>query len=269
MKSTSKRNEKTPPYLGVDLTDRHSGGGEPRPIDVCGLFPDGIQFRSQFWTWLWDPGHSTLDVTGIAEEIRHARWTFIDGPQALAAQGSTMRDCERKCSASGKTLADWKSIERLKNRHEPFAGFVLSSLELFAGLQAVGLAISPPGFNAPPEERGLVAEYYPGNLWNKRIVTPVFRPNNKRQVVLRRKGSHEGRLARERILSAFGVVFPDGTLFPTISSTHVWERFWALWPMGISWVYASDRSGRLLPVPMPKDTCAKARWRFSKSIQSR
>lgn len=210
MNSTWNRAETIPPYLGADLTDRYSGGNAPRAIDVCGLVPDEKHLHARFWTWGWDPGCEVLDVTEIAREIRNARWTIIDGPQALAAVGSTMRVCERICGAAGQTNCDWKSIERSKCLHKPFAGFVLSSLELFRDLKAEGLEISLPGFKAPPGATGFVAEFYPGDLWNKRIVTPTFERIDKSKVVLRRKVSPEGKAARERILCALGVVFQEG-----------------------------------------------------------
>jgi hypothetical protein len=210
MKSTRNRSENVPPYIGADLTDRYSGGNEPRAIDACGLIPDGPKLHARFWKWIWDPGHATLDVGDIAEEIRVARWTMIDGPQALASPGSTLRVCERESGAAGKTGSDWAEIQKLNRSRKMFAGYVLSSLELFRALNATGIVISPKRFIAPAGGPGCVGEYYPGDLWNKRIVTPAFKLNNKSKMVLRKKGSPEGRMARNRLLRALGVVFPNG-----------------------------------------------------------
>jgi hypothetical protein len=94
-----------------------------------------------------------------------------------------MRACERLTAAAGKTP---DARDRLV-RGRPFAGFILSSLELFAALDAAGLAVSA----AAP--RGGVWETYPGYLW--RQLSPG----------LPRKLTPEGLAARARLLRARGV----------------------------------------------------------------
>jgi hypothetical protein len=72
---------------------------------------------------------------------------------------------------------------------KPFAGFICSSLELFAGLKREGIVISPPVFV------GGVSEVYPGHIWT---ILNGRRP-------LPKKSTEAGRLARRTILEALGV----------------------------------------------------------------
>ncbi|PYC22004.1 hypothetical protein DMO17_16265 [Aquipseudomonas alcaligenes] len=161
-------------YLGADLTDRYAKGR--RPIDVCGLTPDAAgQFHAEFWQWHWDAPELPVQVDSLLPELRGARLTLIDGPQALALPGQTMRDCERKLAAAGKT-PDAPPCSG------PYAGFVRSSLELFAALAHAGLRPNTP-----------IAETYPGAVW-KRLGTG-----------LAKKSSHDGRRQRRELLERMGV----------------------------------------------------------------
>lgn len=161
-------------YLGADLTDRYAKGR--RPIDVCGLTPDSDgRLHAEFWQWSWDAPDSPLQIDALLPELHGARLTLIDGPQALAMPGQTMRDCERKLAAAGKTPDSLP-------RSSPYAGFIRSSLEFFAALASTGLHPNTP-----------IGETYPGALW-KRLGTG-----------LAKKSSREGRRQRRELLERLEV----------------------------------------------------------------
>jgi hypothetical protein len=171
-----------PRYIGADLTDRYSA--LCRDIDVCGLERVGNgQFRAVFWTWRWDRAPQPLDVTAVVEEIGGAQVAMIDGPQALASKGSALRVCERQSAAVGKTPDARPEITK------PFAGFICSSVDLFAALRRERIAISPVGFI------GGVCEVYPGHIWN--ILSAG--------IPLPKKSTGPGRLARRLMLEALGI----------------------------------------------------------------
>jgi hypothetical protein len=179
MRSTCKGS--VPRYLGVDLTDRYATNC--RAIDVCGLTPaDNGELNASFWFWLWDAAPETLNVGAVVKELTLTRAVMIDGPQGLAAHGSTIRACERQSAAAGKT----PDVRPLLDR--PFAGFLCSSLDLFATLKRAGVLISPSGFV------GGVSEVYPGHIWKILANRPIPK-----------KSSDEGRLARKGILAVLGV----------------------------------------------------------------
>src|SRR5579883_984121 len=167
-----------PDYIGADLTDRYSK--HHRDIDVCGLTAAGSSLRATFWHWRWDPPPEPLDVSAIAAELRAARVAMLDGPQALARQGRMLRACERQSAAVGKTPDSRPEGSR------PFAGFICSSLELFAALRRAGIEISPRYF------MGGVSEVYPGHIWT---LLTGGRP-------LPQKSTDAGRLTRRNILEA-------------------------------------------------------------------
>jgi hypothetical protein len=120
-------------------------------VDVCGLERARGRLASRFWTWTWTSG----DLGAVAAELGAAECAMIDGPQALAAEGRSLRSCERLCRAAGKTP------DRLERLAGPYAGFIQTSLELFAALDRAGLVVSPPGL------AGGVCEVYPGHLWTR------------------------------------------------------------------------------------------------------
>lgn len=178
------REGSVPPYLGADLTDRTAR--RPRAVDVCGLTPRGARLVASFWEWRW----GGAGVAAIAAELRAARCAALDGPHALAAPGRSARTCERLCAAAGKTPDARARL--LAGR--PYAGFTASALDLFAALDAAGLAVSParPGPG--------VWETYPGYLW--RVLAPGVAP----------KSTPRGLRERGRVLAACGVVLPRGPL---------------------------------------------------------
>jgi hypothetical protein len=173
-----------PPYLGIDLTDRYAV--ECRPIDVCGLKPtENGDLISSFWHWEWDPGGMPLNIEAIeaiVEELKASKAAMLDGPQGLATPGNALRGCESQSGAAGKTP------DVRPRPGSPFAGFICSSLDLFAALERARVRISPPRFLHG------ACEVYPGHIW--RILAGR---------VLPKKGSDEGRRARKRILEALRV----------------------------------------------------------------
>lgn len=185
------RGIKASDYIGADLTDRYSNAR--RAIDVCGLICDEKnRLHADFWKWNWPAPQSKLDpasIAAIVAEVNSARSTMLDGPQGFASIGRKMRECERLCGAVGKTP------DKKPQLNQPFAGYILSSIELFSAFAQAGVNVSPPGF------RGGVSEVYPGDIWS-RLVIPTR--------ALPRKKLTDGRRARKLILEALGVVnLPD------------------------------------------------------------
>jgi hypothetical protein len=172
-------------YLGVDLTDGYSA--RQRAVDVCGLdlrgAPSEGQFRARFWQWTYGTGGPT-DVIALLPEIRAARGTVMDGPQALASRGAAMRVAERQLGAPGHTPSSLGSLTG------PFAGFVRTSVEIFSALDQAGINIGAVTGSAA------VAEHYPGGLWRR--LSPGM-PTKK---------TATGMAARKAILESFGVAFP-------------------------------------------------------------
>jgi hypothetical protein len=169
-----------PEFIGADLTD--GTVARPRPADVCGLRREGTGLTAKFWEWTW-VGEG---LNEIVAELRGCRCAMLDGPQGLAASGRSMRACERFAAAAGKTPDSREKIVRGR----PFAGFVLTSLDLFAALDAHGLAISSPEFV------GGVGEVYPAHLW--RLLSTA----------LGKKTTHVGVAQRSALLAACGVRLP-------------------------------------------------------------
>lgn len=177
MQTTLGNTARVPPFIGVDLTDRYANAA--RQIDVCGLSPvDGGGFQAMFWTWKWDAPRVPLNIEDVLHEIRNARATMIDGPQALCLPGHRMRECERLCGAAGKTP------DMLPQPGRAYMGYVLASLELFTALHGAGVNIGPH------PETGRVGEVYPGGIWRRLTMHKL--PG---------KRSEAGRQARKQLLT--------------------------------------------------------------------
>lgn len=176
----STRSSTVPPYLGVDLTDRHAIN--PRPIDVCGVRVEGDALRAEFWQWSWGPSALAVDVTEILPELRESRSVMIDGPQGFALPGRKVRECERLVRAPGRTPDDWPAPT------SPYAGFVRSAIELFQALHHAHVPISSStGAGA--------CEVYPGDIWPRLA--------GRR---LPKKTTKEGCLLRRQLLEQLGLV---------------------------------------------------------------
>lgn len=181
MNSTLKG--RVPPYLGGDLTDRYSKNC--RDVDVCGLTPGkNDTLTASLWIWRWDAAPKVLEVTVIAKELAATRAVMLDGPQGLATKGKALRECERLSAAAGKTPDKRPELDR------PFAGYICSSIDIFAALTRAGTNISPALF------LGGVSEVYPGHIW--RILAG-------HGVCLEKKSTDIGRRERKHILEALRV----------------------------------------------------------------
>ena len=176
-------------YLGVDLTDAYCKA--PRPIDVCGLDARGATLEARFWTWSYVGG--TADGDRRLWEVRAASRTALDGPHALARRGQSQRACERLLRAPGKTPAELPAVGR------PFAGFVRSSVELFAAFASAG--VGPAAADGAPFAGPLI-EVYPGGNWSRLVQGLGER--------LPAKNTPRGQARRRVILEALGVVFEQG-----------------------------------------------------------
>ena len=172
---------RVPLYLGADLTDRYAKAC--RDVDVCGLTPgENNKLTASFWFWRWDAAPRPLNVTVITKELSATRAAMLDGPQGLAYKGTALRQCERQAACVGKTPDQRPSLEK------PFAGFIRSSLDIFAALRRAGTKISPPAFLHG------VSEVYPGHIWQ--VLAGRSLP---------KKSTEVGRRARKYILEALGV----------------------------------------------------------------
>lgn len=176
-----------PPFVGADLSDRYSE--ECRPTDMCGLVPEPGGLRPQFWLWEWDGPDHALDAAPVAAELEAANVAVLDAPQGLAAPTRTMRACERKTGAPGKSGEQRPPLE------QPFATYIWSSLDLFASLASHGLSL----FRRTGQ--GQVGEIFPGYAWS--VLAGSGLP---------KKGSVDGRRARAEMLRAMGVLLEDGVL---------------------------------------------------------
>ena len=106
---------------------------------------------------------------------------MLDGPQGLARAPATMRACERLTGAPGKTPHQRPAF------YVPFAGFIHSSVELFAALHTAGILISPVA-----GQQGC-GEVYPGDMWTALVPR------------LPKKGTPEGDRLRSAMLGLLGV----------------------------------------------------------------
>lgn len=123
-------------------------------------------------------------MTALLPEIRAARGTVMDGPQALASRGAAMRVAERQLGAPGHTPSSLGGVTG------PFAGFVRTSVDIFSALDQAGISIGAVTGSAT------VAEHYPGGLWRR--LSPGIPP----------KKTAAGMAARKAMLESLGVDFP-------------------------------------------------------------
>jgi hypothetical protein len=171
-------------YIGADLTDGYANAR--RPIDVCGLAANDGKLRARFWQWTYDDG--IINVAPLLPEICAARGSVLDGPQALAQRGASMRECERILGAPGHT-------PDVVPQRGPFSGFIRTSVELFAAFHGNSIKSIPI---SAQELVGGVGEHYPGGNWNRLVGR------------LHPKTQPQGVKARRLLLEALGVVFPGG-----------------------------------------------------------
>lgn len=183
---------KTRFFMGVDLSDPYAK--TQKPNDLAFLWEEGDVTFEQFpWPDGWGRGAGdgalppdlTEMIRGMMEMVGAM---VIDGPQALAREGSTCRDAERLLRTPGRT-----PCIKPEPGSAPFAGYIRGSIEWFdmftmAGVDGIRLADSGP---APWK----LFEAYPGAAW------PVLAGNSR----LDSKGTRRGREQRASLLRACGL----------------------------------------------------------------
>jgi len=196
-------------FTGWDLTDPYSRAC--RPVDAATVDPRG---RVRFSELRWpvpsrDGGFDSASLEEAfpvdAEEV-----VVVDGPQALAQPGASVREAERLLRAPGRT----PDVLPIPGR--PFAGFVRGSVLLFAGLRAWGgLPMLDVDTASVGEAR--LFEAFPGGTWRALAVDK-----------LGAKASREGRERRRGVLEARGLHFPGGEL-PTHDQLDAAVCAWLGW----------------------------------------
>lgn len=191
-------------YLGWDLTDPYSRS--PRPADVAAVDAQGrVCFSQLHW-----PGTLDAEALAAAFPVETGDVLVIDGPQALARPGASVREAERRLRAPGRTP------DVLPEPGRPFSGFVRGSVLLFAALHArSGLPMLDVDTDVPGEAR--LFEAFPGATWRALAVEK-----------LGAKASREGRERRCAVLQARGLRFPPGEL-PTHDQLDAALCAWLGW----------------------------------------
>jgi len=196
-------------FLGWDLTDPFARA--PRPVDVADVdAPGQVRFAEHRWpavsrTRGLDPAVLLEAFPLSAKDV-----LVIDGPQALARPGASVREAERLLRAPGRTP------DVLPEPGRPFTGFVRGSVLLFAALRARG---GHPMLDAdtPALEEARLFEAFPGATWRALAVEK-----------LGAKASREGRERRRAVLEARGLRFPSGML-PTHDQLDAALCAWLGW----------------------------------------
>jgi hypothetical protein len=197
----------TPRFVGWDLTDPFSRAA--RPVDEAVVDAKGrVSFGLRDWPRA--TARHGLDPAALAEAfpIGATDVVVVDGPQALANPGLTMRDAERRMRAPGRTP------DTLPVPGAPFAGFVRGGVLLFAALctRAPLLDLDTPDF-----AKARLFESFPGATWRVLAVEK-----------LGRKHTPEGRAQRKALLEAGGLRFPEGEL-PTHDQLDAALCAWLGW----------------------------------------
>ncbi|MFP2904292.1 DUF429 domain-containing protein [Pyxidicoccus sp. 3LFB2] len=180
-------------FVGWDLTDPFSRAC--RPVDVAAVDSRGrVRFSERRWPVPSRDGGFEAAALVEAFPVEAEDVVVVDGPQALARPGASVRESERLLRAPGRTP------DVLPEPGRPFAGFVRGSVLLFAGLRARGgLSMLDVDTAALGEAR--LFEAFPGATWRALAVEK-----------LGAKASREGRERRRAVLEARGLSFPSGEL---------------------------------------------------------
>jgi hypothetical protein len=180
--------------VGWDLTDPFARS--PRPVDEAVVDAEGrVRFAQRGWPRP-DARHG-LDPDALAEAfpVGDSDVVVVDGPQALAAPGSKVRDAERRLRAPGRTP------DVLPVPGPPFAGFVRGGVLLFAALRS-RFRVPLLDLDAPGIQGARLFEAFPGATWRALAVEK-----------LGGKATPEGRARRQALLEAAGLRFVDGGPF--------------------------------------------------------
>lgn len=180
-------------FIGLDMVD----GCRPSPRKVDVAFLDR-SLVCTFDQWDFHPGGKGL----FPGQLKPRGFILaIDGPQGLAGSpGDRMRKCERAGGAAGKSPYDFPPLNR------PFAGFIVSSVRLFAALWQSRM-FHLHGFQAEPAHQATLIEVYPGKAWADLARRVQISLTEKKQRL-------EGRSQRQRLLEAVGIRLP-GSGLPT------------------------------------------------------
>ncbi|WNG40108.1 DUF429 domain-containing protein [Archangium violaceum] len=197
-------------FVGWDLTDPYSRAC--RPVDIAEVDTRGqVRFSEAHWPARpsregdFDPAHLAAAFPVGAEDV-----LVVDGPQALARPGASVREAERLLRAPGRTP------DVLPEPGRPFSGFVRGSVLLFAGLRVRG---GWPLLDVDTSELGKARlfEAFPGATWRALAVEK-----------LGAKASREGRERRRAALEARGLRFPAREL-PTHDQLDAALCAWLGW----------------------------------------
>ncbi|QSQ21439.1 DUF429 domain-containing protein [Pyxidicoccus parkwayensis] len=197
-------------FVGWDLTDPYSRAC--RPVDIAEVDSRGrVRFSEARWPTRparsrdFDPASLAAAFTVDSDDV-----LVVDGPQALARQGATVREAERLLRAPGRTPDVLPELGR------PFSGFVRGSVLLFAGLRARG-GLPMLDVDTASLSEARLFEAFPGAAWRALAVEK-----------LGAKASREGRERRRAVLEARGLRFPSGEL-PTHDQLDAALCAWLGW----------------------------------------
>ncbi|MFP2928808.1 DUF429 domain-containing protein [Pyxidicoccus sp. 3LG] len=197
-------------FLGWDLTDPYAR--RCRAVDVAEVDARGrVRFSELRWPAPSREGGFESGVLGAAFPVGPEDVLVVDGPQALARPGATVREAERLLRAPGRTPDVLPPVSG-----RPFTGFVRGSVLLFAALRArSGLPMLDVDAGTLGEAR--LFEAFPGATWRALAVEK-----------LGVKASREGRERRRAVLEAQGLHFPAGEL-PTHDQLDAALCAWLGW----------------------------------------
>ncbi|MDY7233172.1 DUF429 domain-containing protein [Hyalangium rubrum] len=178
----------------------------PRPVDVAVVDARGrVSFEERRW-----PKALDAEALVAAFPVEPLDVVVVDGPQALARPGASVREAERLLRAPGRTP------DVLPVPGKPFCGFVRGSVLLFAALHRLG-TLEMLDVDTTELGRARLFEAFPGATWRQWNVEK-----------LGKKASPEGRATRRALLEAEGLCFPTGEL-PTHDQLDATLCAWLGW----------------------------------------
>lgn len=169
-------------FIGIDPTDPYAK--HKRPCTRAVLTAD---LRCTFDEWAYNATGAML----VPPQVMNSSYIMaIDGPQGLSGSPErTMRVCERKLGAAGKSPYEFRPIGKL------YAGFVRGSVKLFYSLHKSSEFRLYQIRNVDRRQINLI-EVYPGAAW--RVLSQS----------LAKKTKLEGRMQRRNLLMERGLVLP-------------------------------------------------------------
>lgn len=180
-------------FIGVDMVD--GCRKPPRKVDVA------IMDRSRVCRFeQWDFNYAGNGL--FPDQLAPPGYVLaIDGPQGLAASRDRgMRECERAGGVAGKSSYDLPKLSSA-----PFAGFVISSVRLFASLWLSG-QFHLHGLTPNRAHEATLIEVYPGRAWTVLAKQMSFRRLSKKTLVA-------GRDQRRELLESIGLTLTDASRF--------------------------------------------------------